>query len=92
MIAVMVLVGLIHHAPTFRYQWEFDRNPVTDRMPEEADTYGMKIAHLVLPIPDHNLTILANIRDAVTSRPTGRAKVRMPARWERSEPLGCSHS
>ena len=62
LIAIMVLVGILHHAPTFRYQWENGRNPVTDRMPEEADSYGMKIAHLILPIPDHNLTVLANIR------------------------------
>jgi hypothetical protein len=61
-IAVIAVVGLIHHLPTFFYQWEYARNPITDRMPEEADSYGMKIAHLVLPIPDHNLSILANLR------------------------------
>ena len=61
-IAVIAVIGIIHHLPTFLYQWEHARNPITDRMPEEADSYGMKIAHLVLPIPDHNLSILANLR------------------------------
>jgi hypothetical protein len=62
LIAVVVLVGILHHIPSFRYQWDNGRNPVTDRFPEEADAYGMKLAHLVLPIPDHNLTMLANVR------------------------------
>jgi hypothetical protein len=61
-VAVIVVVGLIHHLPSFLYQWQYARNPITERMPEEADAYGMKIAHLVLPIPDHNLSILANLR------------------------------
>jgi len=61
-IAVIVVVGVFHHLPTIVYQWEYGRNPITDRHPEEADSYGMKLAHLVLPIPDHNLSILANLR------------------------------
>ena len=61
-VAVITVVGLIHHLPSILYQWEYARNPITDRQPEEADAYGMKIAHLVLPIPDHNLSILANLR------------------------------
>lgn len=61
-IAVIVVVGIIHHVPTICYQWEYGRNPITDRHPEEADSYGMKIAHLILPIPDHNLSMLADLR------------------------------
>ena len=61
-IAVIVLTGLILHLPTIRYQWEYGRNAITDREPEEADAYGMKLAHLILPIPDHNLRVLANFR------------------------------
>jgi hypothetical protein len=61
-ITCIVAVGIVHHVPTFLYQWKYGKNPVTDRFPEEADSYGMKIAHLVLPIPDHNLRVLANLR------------------------------
>ena len=59
---MIVLTGLILHLPTIRYQWEYGRNAITDREPEEADAYGMKLAHLILPIPDHNLRVLANFR------------------------------
>jgi hypothetical protein len=61
-IAVIVVVGLLHHIPSIIYQWKYASNPITNRQPEEADSYGLKIAHLVLPIPDHNLSILANLR------------------------------
>ena len=78
-IAIVVGVGIIHHIPTIRYQWEYGRNPITDRHPEEADSYGMKIAHLILPIPDHNLSVLADLRVRIWSR-TGRARGKTPAR------------
>lgn len=58
MVAVIVTVGVINHLPTLVYQAKFGRNPVTDRFPEEADTYGLKITHLVLPINDHNLRVM----------------------------------
>jgi hypothetical protein len=61
-VGVIVLVGLLHHTPTILYQWRYASNPITDRHPEEADSYGLKIAHLVLPVPDHNLSFLANLR------------------------------
>ena len=40
---------------TYFYQAQYGQHPVTDRYPEEADHYGLKITHLVLPIEDHNL-------------------------------------
>jgi len=61
-VAVITVVGVMHHLPTLLYQWKYAQNPITDRQPEEADTYGMKIAHLILPIPDHNLSVMANLR------------------------------
>jgi hypothetical protein len=62
LIAAIVLTGFILHLPTIRYQREYGHNAITDREPEEADAYGMKLAHLILPIPDHNLRVLANFR------------------------------
>lgn len=62
LVAIIVAVGILHHLPTVVYQWQHGRNPVTDRFPEEADAYGLKIAHLLMPIPDHNLRFLANLR------------------------------
>ncbi len=61
-IAIVVVFGIVNHFPTYVYQAEYGWNPVTDRLPEEADTYGLKIAHLILPIEDHNLVFLARIK------------------------------
>jgi hypothetical protein len=61
-VAVITVVGVMHHIPTMLYQQAYAKNTIIDRQPEEADTYGMKLAHLLLPIPDHNLSILANLR------------------------------
>ena len=61
-IAPVVLVGFAYHYPTFVYQYHYGVNPITDRWPEEAETYGLKLAHLILPANDHNLTILSQLR------------------------------
>src|SRR5205085_2390548 len=58
---LIVLFGLVQHLPTFVYQSEYGWNPVTERLPEEADLYGLKIAQLLLPIEDHRLTVLRRI-------------------------------
>src|SRR5207249_2282936 len=56
-VALVTAFGLANHAPAFLYQWEYGRNPITERFPDEADTYGLKVAHLVLPVNDHNLRL-----------------------------------
>jgi hypothetical protein len=66
-VAVVVVFGLANHLPTFVYHWKYDRNPVTDRFPEEADTYGLKVTHLVLPINDHNLRLFNRVKWAYFS-------------------------
>jgi hypothetical protein len=67
LVGVVFVVGVVNHLPTIAYQAKWGRNPVTDRIPEEAEIYGVKIAHLVLPINDHNLTVLARIKSAYNS-------------------------
>ena len=66
-IAIIVAFGIINHAPTLLYQREHGRNPVTVRFAKEADLYGLKIAHLVLPIDDHNLRPLARLKACYNS-------------------------
>jgi hypothetical protein len=61
-IAPVVATGVAYHLPTFLYQREYRVNPITQRFPEEAETYGLKLAHLLLPANDHNLTLFARIR------------------------------
>src|SRR5206468_2739199 len=58
---------VLNHLPTIVYQAKWGQNPVTARIPEEAEIYGMKITQLVLPINDHNLTALARLKAAYNS-------------------------
>src|SRR5207302_4071376 len=60
--AVVLAFGVLNHLPTFLYQARFGKNPVAARMPEEADLYGTTVAHLVLPIGDHNLLPFNQVR------------------------------
>ncbi len=63
MAGVVALTGVAAHAPAIRYQMEMGRNPEpTLRLGFEADIYGLKIAHLVLPVPDHRLAALQRVR------------------------------
>ena len=61
-IAPVVAVGVAYHYPTYAYQKKNGVNPITDRMPEEAEVFGLKLAHLILPANDHNVTALARFR------------------------------
>src|SRR5581483_12042852 len=62
LVGIIIVGGLVNHLPTFAYQAKYGRNPVTDRVPEEADIYGLKISHLVLPINNHRLTLFNRVK------------------------------
>lgn len=92
-VACIVLIGLVHHLPAFVYHAQFGVNQLpTQRWPEEAEMYGMKIIQLILPVADHNnirfgqqiLWDLAGIRDRYVSpiRPL------MPYSETEFDPLG----
>ncbi len=54
-VLVIVAAGVANHAPTFVYEYENGQNSRPhERMAEDAERYGMKIAQLVLPVPQHN--------------------------------------
>lgn len=61
-IAPVVAAGVAYHVPTIAYQSRYGVNPITDRGPEEAEMYGLKLAHLLLPTTDHNLGKLSRLR------------------------------
>ena len=66
-IAPVVVVGFVYHVPQFVYQNKYGNNPITDRYPQEADSYGLKIAHLLLPANDHNFRPFSNLRAKYSS-------------------------
>ncbi len=66
--AAVVAVGVANHLPAILYQVEYGRNSTpTARFSEEAEIYGMKIAHLVLPVTGHNFLPFAAIRSEYNS-------------------------
>jgi hypothetical protein len=67
-IALIGFVGILQHLPTFWYHAKYgpNTNP-TERYPEEAEYYGLKITHLVLPVAGHNLRPLAWLRGQYSS-------------------------
>lgn len=68
LIVGVVGVGVLNHAPAIAYQIENGPNSrVTARLAEEAEIYGMKIAHLVMPVTGHNSRVLARIRSEYNS-------------------------
>lgn len=68
MIALITFGGFVNHLPTFLHHWEFGRHtrPV-ERMPEEAELYGLKISQLLFPIDDHRLRPLAEFKSIYNS-------------------------
>jgi hypothetical protein len=54
--------GFAFHVPTYIHQWKYGANVITERVPLEADVFGLKLAHLLLPSADHNVGPLANLR------------------------------
>jgi hypothetical protein len=61
-IGLIVVFGVANHLPAMYYQSIYGVNPVTDRSPGDADRFGLKITHLVLPIEDHNLRLFARYK------------------------------
>lgn len=67
LVAVIAAFGILNHLPTFVYVAEHGRNSAAERYAAEADIYGMKIAHLVLPVDGHNLTALGRLKSSYNS-------------------------
>lgn len=54
-IGVIVAGGVANHAPTFPHQFRYGYNSRPhQRLSEEAERYGLKIAQLVFPVANHN--------------------------------------
>jgi len=55
---------LVNVSPSLLYWHENGKNQlVSQRLPFEADLYGQKIAHLILPITGHRIPILKNLKE-----------------------------
>jgi phosphoglycerol transferase len=71
LIAVVAATAGVALYPTVRYRQEHGRNPLAEdarRGPGEAEVFGLKLAQLVFPIPEHRLAPLAKLRLRYTRR------------------------
>jgi phosphoglycerol transferase len=64
-----VLLGsvmLANHLPNLIYRAQHGANASLERQPQESETYGLKIAQMVLPVEHHRLKPLAKLRERYT--------------------------
>jgi hypothetical protein len=61
-IAPVVAVGFAYHLPTLAHHHRYGEHQLTVRQPHEAESYGLKLAHLLLPTIDHNFRPFAKVR------------------------------
>ena len=60
-IAAIGAVTLIHHLPTVLYRAEHGNNPVIERIAEDTERFGLKVARLVVPVRGHRVGPLADL-------------------------------
>jgi hypothetical protein len=74
--AVIFAVLIINTSPNWLYAMRHGLNTeVRERSPAEAEVYGLKMTHLLLPIGGHRLKFLRDIRDTYDrSTPPGEGR------------------
>ncbi|QDU21664.1 hypothetical protein [Urbifossiella limnaea] len=63
---LVVVFGVLNHAPAIAHVLRHDRTAVTERFPQDSELYGMKIAHLILPIDAHHVFAFRRAKAAYT--------------------------
>ena len=72
LIAFIAGSGVAALSPSLVYFARYGKNPeVADRMPAEADIYGLNVSEMLLPTPDHRLRFLSHIHDQYVAPPRG---------------------
>jgi hypothetical protein len=61
--AVVFGAVLVNMLPSLSYWTHWGRNVAIARPPEGVELYGLKIAHLVLPVSGHRIAALAALKD-----------------------------
>jgi hypothetical protein len=62
-VALIAAVVLANHLPNILYTHEHGSNPEIVRLPSESERFGLKLAEMVLPVPNHRIAPLAELRD-----------------------------
>ena len=69
LIAVISLVLFANLSPSIVYRQRLGSTDVAERSPAEAETYGLKMVQLLLPISGHRLEMLAKLKARYNSAP-----------------------
>ncbi len=68
MIGVIVAAGVANHAPQYLFQAKYGKHTYpTERYSEEAEHYGLKLTQLLMPIDDHRIRFLSEIKSSYNS-------------------------
>jgi phosphoglycerol transferase len=59
---IIVVVGLINLAPHLQYTHDNGSNPLIQRRFIEAEMFGLRVTQLLLPVPDHRMTEMRDLR------------------------------
>jgi phosphoglycerol transferase len=62
-VALITVAVLANHLPNILYTHKHGSNPEIVRLPSESERYGLKLAQMILPVPDHRLEPLADLRE-----------------------------
>ena len=67
LVGCVMAFGFANHLPALVYSLKYERNTITDRQPDESERYGLKFAHLVLPVDGHNFMEFSRIKSMYNS-------------------------
>jgi len=69
LLAVLFLAFVVNVSPSIMYAYQHGKNKsVARRGPEEVETYGMKIAQLLMPVSGHRVPSLAKLKEKYNRR------------------------
>jgi len=69
LLACAIVLGLAGGVvPSIAYHARHGPNPIAERYPSEADTYGLRIAQLLLPADGHRLQVLLELKERYNNR------------------------
>jgi hypothetical protein len=68
-LACAIVLGLAGSVvPSIAYHARHGSNAIAERYPSEADTYGLRIAQLLLPADGHRLQVLLDLKERYNNR------------------------
>jgi phosphoglycerol transferase len=71
LVGVITAVLAVHYVPSILHVWRHGDTQVIRRSPMDAETYGLRLWQLLLPVTGHRLAVVARFRDAINTERGG---------------------